>query len=244
MKLSIWRLASIAIIFMLGMTVWYMREVNDSEKKTTAVLADEKKSLEKNLTDVYEQKKGLEAEIEAIKKEKDDLAAKITDHETRMQQMSGEIEKLKSDIALRDREIAKKNAQIKTLKKTITGYESDIAELSKKAYEPPPEAAETSSTAKEEKADKSVTLEPITVTTPKAKKENMKVLEINSDYGFVVIKGGKDSGLQKDDILFIYRRKTLIGRVIVEKVGDDTIIAAIPNKMLANDIRKDDTVTY
>jgi len=54
-----------------------------------------------------------------------------------------------------------------------------------------------------------------------------KILEVNDEYGFVVVDLGKDDNINLGDILSVYRNDKFIGRAQVEKVKEEISAAAI-----------------
>ena len=238
MKFNLGRIISIIIIFFLILTLWYFYELNESSKKNIEFLMTEKGSLEKKLTVVYKERKDLELQLAGMAKERDSLTEKIGDYENRMQTVTAEIEKLKSDTAARDEEIAKKGSEVEALKGKIGEYEKAISVLKQKiaqqALAVPPSAP----------AAESVALKPITVIPSKSKKLDAKIVDFNKEYYFVVINAGKEQGIQEEDTLFVYRKNNLLGKVVVERVGDNVCVAKILYKSLADNVRKGDLISY
>jgi len=242
MKFNILRVISFVIIFFLGLTVWYLNEVTETTKKNNVLLVTEKKSLEKKLGDVFLQKKSLEADLSNLTKEKNALAAKVNDAEDRLQEITSAMDKIRLDMANKDDELSRKNSEVEALKKRIDDYETEIAEMNKRLSQVPGGAL-AGETEAASKRDEAVSLEPITVTT-KGKKEEVRVLDVNKDYGFIVINIGSVHGIKKGDVLFVSRNKKLLGKVVLEKVSEEVSIGKILYRSLAETVRKGDQVTY
>lgn len=253
MNLNIWRLISIGLVFFLIFTVWYIYEFNTTTRKNIALLVSEKRSLEQRATELALEKKALQEEIAGLNKEKKDLNDRITDYETRtagyeekVASMSSEMDGIKTDIAAKDTELSLKGSEIETFKKLVEDYKKEIGELNAKLSGVTEElkaikAGTPGSTART--ASGAATLEPITV-TPKQKLSDVKVLEVNKKYGFLAINAGEKQGVNKGDSLCIFRNKALLGRVVVDKVGEEVSIAKILYKSLGDNVKEGDVVTY
>jgi len=235
---------------------WYIYEYDRTSKESVARVTKEKVSIEQQMMDVAKKKKLLEGEVAMANKEKADLLIKINEYETRLKEMSSgyddkikelndTIEQLRQDLAAKEEELPKKNSEIESLRRQIAEYEGRLMSLNKKAAN-----HETSSG----KAGTPVTLEPITVTGPeqaqaakknfaKTKKLNAKVVDVNKEFEFIVINAGKESGINADDTLFVYRKKKMLGKVLVERVGDGVSVARILYKSLLDEVKKDDEVS-
>jgi len=230
MKFNIWRIGSIALLVLLLMTIWYLSQMAESARHNVALLTQEKTVMEKRLSEIAMEKKKAESEISRMKDQVGDIEAKVTDYENKLQTMTAEM-------TAKDSEVARKNQEIESLKRDIESYTFRIEELDKKL------SKKTGWLGGAEKKEEPVTLKPLVITAT-GKKGTVKVLEVNKNYGFIVINAGSEYGIKKDDVLFVFRNKSMLGRVVVEKVGEGVSIAKILYKELAHTVRKGDLISY
>lgn len=243
MRFNLWRaLTAIIIIILLGAT-WYLYKLYHTSTITNARLTEQKKTLETEFDNLSKQKQSLEANLTEIKKERESLIGKINEYDTKIQemtaaneakvqQMTSEIDKLRESLSQAEKELPKKEDEISYLKKLIKNNQVKITELNEKLGK-----------TKAAEAKTSVSLQPITV-TPEAPKISAKVIEVNAEYGFIVIDAGSKRGIKAGDTLFVSRNgKELLGKVVVEKVRDSICVAKILYKSLGDAAKKGDTVT-
>lgn len=230
MKLNIWRIVGIAILVLLLMTTWYLSQVAESAKHNVALLTKEKVAMEKRLSELAVEKKRAETETLKMKEEIGAIEAKVSDYENKLQTMTAEM-------AAKDSEVTRKTQEIDSLKRDIESYTFRIEELDKKL------AKKAGWLGMAEKKEEPVTLKPLVITAT-GKKGTVKVVEVNKDYGFIVINAGSEYGIKKDDVLFVFRNKSMLGRVVVEKVGEGVSIAKILYKELAQTVKKGDLISY
>ncbi|GEM_PF-5023668 len=246
MRSKILFLAALIVVALLASTAWYLIIVNESAKQSIARTLEEKRSLERKIQDLYSLKKTLESDIGSITREKAELSAKIAQYESRLTEAANEINRLraavleidllKTAIASKDVELQKKNSDIELLRKGIESYQNDITQLNSRLSEAQEELIVKRSATP-------VELEPITVSS-KPKKDNARVLEVNNEYGFLVADVGKSDGIKKYDVIFIFRNTTLLGKAIVERVGETVSVAKMLHKTLADNVKKGDLISY
>ena len=242
MKFIFWRIVAIVLIAFLVLSIWYLYEMNEASRRNCAVLTREKSALEKKVNGLNDARKTLEEDVTRINGEKSKLAIKIEEYGATMQKMSSDYEagtkkmqdqldKLNDQLAARAEDLANKNAELSALMKEKEEYEKRKQESEGKANI-------------SDKTGKSVTLETITVTTPKGKKKDAQVMDVNTKYSFVMLNAGSSSGIKEGDALYIIRKKKLLGMVVVEKVDENCCAAKILYKTLADAVRKGDLVSY
>ncbi|MDP2912551.1 MAG: hypothetical protein Q8N91_00900 [Candidatus Omnitrophota bacterium] len=270
MKFNIWRLSCIALIFLLGFTLLYLYEFDSAAKKNTSILINEKKSTENKAADLLAEKRSLLDEVANINKEKETLIVKVTDYESKVydyekrvnayeekiQKMALEIENIKREAAVKDAEITKKVFANNALRKMINNYKEQIKVLNerapestdslnsdeRKAIEPDTKRGASAKTAKGPERP-ATALEPITVTAG-SEKYRFKIIDVSKDYGLVAIDAGLEEGIKRGDSLCIFRNETLLGRVVVEKVGEGVSIAKTISKDMTAKVKKGDAVGY
>lgn len=71
---------------------------------------------------------------------------------------------------------------------------------------------------------------------------NGKILEVNSEYNFVIINLGKENGIKKGMVFMVYREKKLLGKVEVEEVFGDMSSCIILPWFKKEEIKIDDGV--
>ena len=249
MKFNILRLIAIVVICLLGITLWYLYDFDRTAKKKISVLVQEKATFEKKAGQFATEKLTLQDEAARITKERDALVAKLSDFEQKMKDsednvrlMAVEIEKVKAEIAAKDTELKLKYGEIAGLQQAVVNYKSEVKKLNKRILQNM-EAAKAEAQARVSKPG-GTTLEPITVTAKSARSDSFLVADINRDYNFLVINAGRPDNIQVGDSLCVFRGKELLGRVVVEKVGEDGSVAKILYKTLADKVKKGDTVKY
>jgi len=239
MKLSIWSILTVIVVCLLLFVLFHLYGLINKANNNYAMVMREKASMETELKKAYENKKNIESELIIVKDERESLASKIIDFESQMQnltsehmasakKMTDEITRLKTALSDREASLPKKDAEIKLLKTRIRKSEKKIFELS-----------ELLSTAK---GKTSVSLDPITI-TDQSVKIRAKVVEVNKDYGFIIINAGSADGIREGDTLYVYRKDNLLGKVLVEKADNNASVAKVLYKSLAELVRKDDLVT-
>ncbi len=243
MKFNLWYALAAIIIAILLASTWYLYGLNNTASINNSRLAEQKRLLEKELDNLSKQKQVLETEFADSKKEKESLISKINEYdgkiqdmttasEAKVQQLTSEINRLRAELSKNEKELPKKDEEIAYLKKMILNSRTKIAGLNKKLNEnPQPNGARGS-----------VNLPQITV-TPAAQKINAKVVEVNTEYGFIVIDAGEKGGVKAGDTLFVSRDKELLGKVVVEKTRDTICVAKILYKSLTDAVRKGDEVS-
>lgn len=271
MKFNIWRLLCIALVFLLGFALWYLCEFDTAVKKNVAVLKNEKDAAEKKVMELTLEKKTIQEEITSANKEKDALIGKINEYETKIgdyenrvgdyekkiREMASEADRIRSEVTAKEDQILKKTSELSDLKKIAEEYRQKIKVLNKKilqvikaAFAPPGKDAGqdpvpgTAGGAKDPANSAAATLAPITVKAPQPLRDNFKVLDVNKDYGFIVIDAGAKDDIKNGDSLSVFRNKTVVGRVVVEKVSDDVSIAKTLYKSVTDTVRKGDAVSY
>jgi DNA repair exonuclease SbcCD ATPase subunit len=208
-----------------------------------ARLNDQKKSMERELEDLVKQKDTLQNDFRDAKQEKEALITKVNEFETKMQELSasyeGKIEnlnaaigKLKTGLAQKEKELPERYAEISFLKKLLKNDRIKMEAIRKKVRKNSA-VAETNTP---------VALQPITVTAA-AKKLSGKVIDANTEYGFIVADIGSRDGVKTGDMLFVSRKSNLLGKIIVEKVRDSICVAKILYKSLADSVKKGDMVS-
>ncbi|RKY37335.1 MAG: hypothetical protein DRP78_01400 [Candidatus Omnitrophota bacterium] len=80
------------------------------------------------------------------------------------------------------------------------------------------------------------------VTIPAAKELQGQVLVVNKEFEFVVINLGKKDGMKVSDTLDVYRGRTRIGKVRIERIYDTMSSAVILSKFTNSSIRDGDVV--
>jgi len=230
-KFNIWRMGAIAAVTILIITVWYFREVNESVKRNNELLKSERAVLEKKVNEAVLQKKAIESELSSSKKERALLAERVNKHENEKEALNAELEKLKASMAKLNNNIAEKNAEISKLLRELEGYASGVGRQAERAA-----AAAGGDT---------IELSPITVElAPEKPKLNARVIDVNREYNFLVMSAGRNQGVKKDDALYVLRGRTMLGRVVVEKVGANVSVGKPLYKSLKDAVEKGDRVSF
>lgn len=249
MKINILRLMAIAVICLLGITLWYLYEFDRTTKKNIAVLMEEKKTVEKKASDLSVEKTSLQDEAMRISRERDGLVAKLSEYEHKMKEsennvrlMAAEIEKVKIQIAAKDMELQKKLDEIAGLQNEVLMYKAEVKKLNKRILQ----SIDAKRSAQQAAAPNpaGTTLEPITVTAEAPRTDTFMVVDVNRDYDFIVINGGSADNIKVGDSLCVFRNKELLGRVVIEKVTEDASVAKTLNKKFVTDVKKNDIVRY
>ena len=242
MKPTVWHVLTAIVISIVLAAVGYLSISNRTLKTSNVHLAEQKRSIEKELEELYKQKQALEIEFAAAKKEKESLVNKINDYEAkigeikskseaRMRDQEAELNKIKALLAQKEKELPAKDAEINLLKEALKPGNEKIEQLTRKLNK----------ASKKLIKNGAVSLQPITVTA-EPKKISGKVLEINRDYGFLVVDVGTKAGVEKGDTLFVLRDNELLGKIIVEKTSYEICAAKILYKSLADAVQKGDSV--
>ncbi|MBN1354296.1 MAG: hypothetical protein JW994_06480 [Candidatus Omnitrophica bacterium] len=238
MKVNIWRIITIIALCALAFMAWYLRELNANVTEQIAQMTKERMSLSKKLIASYDLKKTLEAELASSNEEKTALQAAIENYETDIKELNGEMEKRKEEsISLSDA-INLKNKRISELENEIAKYEEENTRLREKL-------SVSFGRGKRYKnaAATDVKLEPITVESRYAK-VRIKVLDVNKEYGFVVINAGENCGIKEGDTLFVFRGSRMVGEIEVERVGYDVAVAKPLYEHPKDAIRRGYTVKF
>jgi len=213
---------------------WYFYGANKASYNNAQLLSDHKKILETSIARISEQKKSVEEKLAALISENGEAIARIDEYSARVEAMTSEYEanmkkllveldKSRSEIAAFNQELSGKNYEIRFLKKTLKKIDKKLEDAGSKT------------------AEAAVSLEPIVVTTPK--KSSGKIMEVNKDYGFVIVNLGLDDGISIGDTLFVSRRNALLGKVLVEETAGKNSAAKILYKSLGDAVKKGDVVT-
>ena len=236
MKFNMRRIGGIIIIFFLGLTIWHLLALNKIAKTNNLFLKKEIIGLEKKVKDVYAEKKSLKSEISAFKKEKELLVAKINQYENEAKGLTDEIGNLRNNLMVLDESISAKDAELNLLRIKIEEYETTNTAL-RRSIISFDEVAKPRSGA--------IELAPITVKSKGEKaKEEVEVLGVNKDYGFIVINAGKNQGITEGDLFFVYRGEKMLGRIEVEKTANDVSIARALYKSLRDIVKKGDRISH
>jgi len=264
MKFNIWRLLCIALVFLLGFALWYLYEFDTTVKKNVAALKNEKDAAEKKVMELNLEKNTIQEEMASVNKERDALIGKINEYEARIgdyekgvgdyekkiREMASEADRLRSEAAAKEDQILKKGSELSDLKKTLEGYRQAIRALNKRILQyieggrAAGKGASDAKKAAKDAARSTATLEPITVTAPQPKRDKFKVLDVNKDYGFIVIDAGIKDDIKNGDSLSVFRNKTVVGRVVVEKVSEEISVAKTLYRAVTDAVRKGDAVSY
>jgi len=243
MKNSLWNIISIIVILSLSIMAFYLYEDNRTSHNKNAVLTEHKNLLEANVAKIEEQKKLLEDTIARLSVENGDAMARIGDYSARVEAIQSEYKtnmegllaeknRLSSQIAVFDRELSDKNSEIKLLKKSLKNIDKKLRAVR-------PNGAR--GTQGVQSVQGTVSLEPIVVTRPK--NVSGKIIEVNKDYGFVVMDLGSDDGISTGDTLFVSRKKAMLGKIVVEETAPKYSAAKVLYKSLGDAVLKGDTVT-
>jgi len=231
MKLNIWRIAAIIIISFLVIVIWFILGSNENVRRDNSFLKDEKANLEKKMGALYTQKSSLEKTLLNSKKEKDRLISKINQFQAQNKNLILTVEDIQTKLSGLNNIVSDKEKQIEILKKEIEKYRRSTKELEDRA----------SIFSSDQRA---VELPPITVGTGRDDTLDAEILEVNKEYNFVVIDTGRKDGIKEGDILFVFRKNKILGRIVIEKTAADVSIAAALYKSLKDIIKKGDRVSY
>ncbi len=229
MKNLIWNIISIIVVLSLSIIAWSLYGTNKANFDKTLLLTEHNVALEASIEKITEQKKSVEDKLAGLMAENDTSLAKISEYSARIEAMTSEHKineesllternKLTSAIAMLNQEVSGKNSEILFLKKIL-----------KKNNKKPMEKSRT------------INLKPIVVTG--AKYVSGKILEVNKAYEFVIVNLGSNDGITTDDTLFVFRRKAMIGKVVVREIAPEYSAAKILYKSLSDMVRKGDIVT-
>jgi len=233
MKMNMRSAIAVAVIIFLLISLAYLfRAINTANSNYAAVL-NRKKTLETEVDKANALISSLEAEAADSISQRDELAAKITElqeklnsmesgHRNQIELLNAQIKDLNTVLANMEKEIPVKDAEINTLRTKIKKGEKKILGLMGKNIP--------------------VSLQPITV-NPDVRRLDAKVLEVNQSYGFIVLDAGAAEGVRAGQILFVFRKGNLLGKVIVEKVDMSVSVAKILYKSLADEVRKGDMIS-
>jgi len=230
MKYRVWTVISCIVILFLSIMSWYLYGANKASHNKAIILTEYKKTLEINIADITRQKRSMEEKLADITAKNDDAMAKISEYGLRVEGLTAEQGKLRSVIDALNREIADKNSETEFLKKSLK-------QIDKKLQKMKTENAGT----KNGIAENAVQLGTIVATRPS--NNSGKILEVNRNYGFVIINLGSDDGISTGDTLFVFRKKTLLGRIVVEDTQQRCCAAKILYKSLGDVVEKGDSVS-
>ena len=242
MKFNLWTILGFVILLILAGAALYLYTANMAANIGITHLNEQKKTLQAELETIYKQKQLLETDVADIKKEKEALIVKINDYEAKINEitadnqakiedMTAQIGSLKVRLSQTEKTLPEKDAEISFLKRILKSDRDKIELLNRKI-----------STMQTIDGKNSVSLQPITVTSGNKKVEG-RVLEVNSDYGFIVVNLGTNDGIKAGDTLFVSHNKGLLGKVMVEKAASSISVAKTLYKSVTNEVQKNDLVS-
>lgn len=182
-----------------------------------------------------------------LKRTSDELATtkdELAQTQDQLEQARQQIVQLNETVTQRNAEIARQTEQIGQLEQDKAGLQVQIDDLNNTVAKMEDE--------QQDLRDKIVTLEQ-TVTdleaqlgqgTVKALPKGLhgRVLVVNSDWNFVVLDIGSDSGLVPNAEMLVHRGEQLIGKVLISGVTRQLAIADINNAWLQTGLKEGDSV--
>lgn len=182
-----------------------------------------------------------------LKRTSDELTAtkdELAQTQDQLEQARQQIVQLNETVTQRNAEIARQTEQIGQLEQDKAGLQVQIDDLHNTVAKMEDE--------QQDLRDKIVTLEQ-TVTdleaqlgqgTVKALPKGLhgRVLVVNSDWNFVVLDIGSDSGLVPNAEMLVHRGEQLIGKVLISGVTRQLAIADINNAWLQTGLKEGDSV--
>jgi len=235
---------AIILIFALGFTY----ELYNTQKKSNQLLKKQMDTFERKLLDASSQKSRLESDISKMQRERIELVRQIEEQKVLAEKLKtegdslrirlGEMEKLKEALSEKDRLISEKVESLNRLRIIARNYSRKISSLMDNIARGKTAGGVTPSAAAVE-----VSLEPIEVTSKKALTD-ARILEVDVKYAFAVVSAGKDKGVSEGDTLYVTRGNTVLGKVVVERVGEEVSVTKILYRSLGDSARRGDSVNY
>jgi len=230
-NINIWRVATVIITVLAVFVVTYGFQLYYVEKENSFFLGREKASLTEKLYKFYAEKKEAQSKLEIANKEKNELSGKVDEYKNNAEILENEIGELKARLLGE----SKKDEELEILRKKVDEYEKENVNLKEKLI----------MAMKSQVSQDPIKLEPITVASEKWNSgKNGEILEVNKQYDFVIIDLGEKDGLQKDDILSVFRKNKLLGTILIERTGQSVSVGRALYKSLKDVVRRGDKVIY
>lgn len=240
----------LGVLGLLGLKLWSALEVTKQMESTIGPLTElvylfeakiggyqgQHKSIESQLASLNEVYEASRDENEKSKKEKAVLLTRIDGYREYTTELMGSIEDIKADLLQAMKTVSEKDMEIEDFKEKVRVYKIENADLKEKVLK-----AQVQTISKDNGA---VTLEPVVVKSKSERFKGGRIREINKEYNFVLLDIGHNQGIEEGDVLFVFRGRKLLGKIIVEKVGENASIAKGFFRSVIRTIRKGDTVKY
>ena len=257
MKISIIKIFTVILIVALASGIWYMKELNNTSNELISSLKVEKTSLESQLFDAVKRKKEFESTLMKVRDERRQLRLAAAENENKIWELSLSVKELNSDLRESRSLLSKKDKKIKELLEKYKNLsESHLKNVNMSALqtvltteegkqEAPRQLEEPKEEIEPEEAEDEdiVALAPITVKGEGERRESY-ILEVNDEYGFIVIDAGFDAGLQIDDVVYIHDGERVYCQAVIEETSEAASVAAFPREYMRGSIKENFNVVF
>jgi predicted RNase H-like nuclease (RuvC/YqgF family) len=195
-------------------------------------------SAENRYEELQNTKTDLENTRADLAKTKDELATTKTD----LAASQAKVTELTDSLARKETEVAQAKSQIDQLQQDKTALQTQVNDLNNQLVKAEDEMKDLQ--------DKVVILEGALKAIPTVGQEILppgltgKIAVVNSDWNFVVLNIGSNSGLVNNAQMLVHRADKLIGKVRITNVQKSMAIADIMMDWEQSPIREGDYVLY
>jgi hypothetical protein len=244
-------LIGILLVVTAGGGLFYLYQEKETEKRIRIQKEQQLAAKIKELTDTM-------ASLAAVKKEKADLESELTSQinaleiALRNSDQNGKIlsekvdgltlanESFKKDLAEREAKLADLSKKVKNLQMD----KLDLMAMIRKYEESGGSPASPSKTSSKVGADlETVPVNLGKIVIKKSSGKAVRVEEINTVYGYIVVNAGSRDGITKDTVLNIVRDNELVGKAVVQKVEQEVSAAVILKEWMRDEVRIGDTIS-
>ena len=190
----------------------------------------------------YEELQNTKTDLENKTAELDKTTKELATTKTELVAAQAKVTEMTDALAQKEAEVAQAKSQVDQLEQDKTALQTQIDDLNNQLVKAEEEMRDLQ--------DQVATLDKIVKeTTPTGNRPlplglTGKITVVNSDWNFVVLDIGSESGLVRDAQMLVHRADKLIGKVRISNVQKDMAIAEIMTDWEQSPIREGDYVLY
>jgi myosin heavy subunit len=190
----------------------------------------------------YEELQNTKTDLENTRTELDKTTKELATTKTELSTAQAKVTELTDSLVQKEAEVAQAKSQVDQLQQDKTALQAQIDDLNNQLVKAEEEMRDLQ--------DQVATLDKIVKeSTPTGSRPlplglTGKIAVVNSDWNFVVLDIGADSGLVRDAQMLVHRNDKLIGKVKITNVQKNMAIAEIMMDWEQSPIREGDYVLY
>lgn len=216
-----------------------LQKLSSDKQQLEAKLVEVKKlvsDLSSSLQQEKQEKLKYVEELQRLETEKQNLTARVTGVEEEKKQLQGKIAQLKQQLQLAQKEKEEYNKRLAEINQIL---EDKMLEVTRLKQDLEVALENVKKLSYNIGSSQAVTLPKIEVKTPELKG---KILQVDSDNGFVIVDLGRRDGLKEGMECNVYRDGKIIAKLEIIRTEEVTSAAKIINGLPYDQLAEDDSI--